>query len=344
MQRTDSTAPAAPVALSPQTADDYSLAYERSGPLTFRFTLYANFEKNRIDVLPFNFRATAQNPNAVGVPTNAGLLQSRGIEFFLRRGGLQFVANYARTYTSSVDQFAYNDLNPAAILAGHLYPAGYVPDFTATLSYEFGLAHRRVRVTPLISFESGYPYGNGTMVWIVNPKTGAAELVRNDNYVNPGYSYYFLKNPALPYDAAGNPLHRIARHERGRRSEHAAHAGADAGLGARGGRRLVPSHGDAGRHQPLRDGGADAAAGQSVPHRSAGLHRRQSACTSAPTARSTAKAVSTRWATACRRTTAARRSCRGPTGRRDTCRSRIRWGAPRSYAFAIACSSFSIRT
>jgi TonB dependent receptor-like, beta-barrel/Carboxypeptidase regulatory-like domain len=205
VQRTDSTAPAAPVALSPQTADDYSLAYERSGPLTFRFTLYANFEKNRIDVLPFNFRATAQNPSAVGVPTNAGLLQSRGIEFFLRRGALQFVANYARTYTSSVDQFAYNDLNPAAILAGHLYPAGYVPDFTATLSYELGLAHRRVRVTPLISFESGYPYGNGTMAWIVNSKTGAPELVRNDNYVNPGYSYYFLKNPALPYNATGNP-------------------------------------------------------------------------------------------------------------------------------------------
>jgi hypothetical protein len=152
-----------------------------------------------------NFRANSQNPNAVGVPTNAGLLRSHGIELFAKRGALQLTADYGRTYTSSVDQFAYNDLNPAAILAGHLYPAGYVPDFTALLGYEFDFVHRRLRVTPTLSYESGYPYGNGTMVWIQNPKTGAPELVPNDNFVNPGYNYYFLRNPALPYNVASNP-------------------------------------------------------------------------------------------------------------------------------------------
>ncbi len=204
VQRTDSLAPALPVLLAPETADDYSLSYEHGGPIQIRLTYYAEFEKNRIDVLPFNFRANSQNPNAVGVPTNAGLLRSHGVELFAKRGGLQFNANYARTFTSSVDQFAYNDLNPAAILAGHLYPAGYVPDFTATLAYEFDLAGRRLRITPLFSYESGYPYGNGTMVWVVNPKTGSPELVPNDNYVNPGYNYYFLKNPSLPHNATTN--------------------------------------------------------------------------------------------------------------------------------------------
>jgi Carboxypeptidase regulatory-like domain len=204
VQRTDSVAPASPVVLAPETADDYSLSYERGGPTQVRLTYYAEFEKNRIDVLPFNFRANPQNPNAVGVPTNAGLLRSHGVELFLKRGSLQFNANYGRTYTSSVDQFAYNDLNPAAIAAGHLYPAGYVPDFTATVAYEF-VASRRLRITPLLSYESGYPYGNGTMVWVPNPKTGAPQLVSNDNYVNPGYNYYFLKNPGLPYNAASNP-------------------------------------------------------------------------------------------------------------------------------------------
>ncbi len=205
VQRTDSAAPATPIALAPETADDYSVSYEHAGPTQARLTYYAELEKNRIDVLPANFRATSQNPDAVGVPTNAGLLRSHGLELFVKRGGLQLTANYGRTYTSSVDQFAYNDLNPAAILAGHLYPAGYIPDFTAALGYEIGFAHRRLRVTPMLSYESGYPYGNGTMVWIQAPKTGAPELVRNDNYVNPGYNYYFLKNPALPYNAASNP-------------------------------------------------------------------------------------------------------------------------------------------
>lgn len=205
VQRTDSAAPIPPVVLAPETADDYSVSYERGGPTQVRVTYYAEFEKNRIDVLPVNFRATSQNPDAVGVPTNAGLLRSHGIELFAKRGGFTLAANYGRTFTSSVDQFAYNDLNPAAILAGHLYPAGYVPDLTATLGYEFDLCRRRLRLTPMLSYESGYPYGNGTMVWILNPKTGQPELVRNDNYVNPGYNYYFLKNPARPFNAASNP-------------------------------------------------------------------------------------------------------------------------------------------
>jgi TonB dependent receptor/Carboxypeptidase regulatory-like domain len=206
VQRNDSTAPAPPIVLSPETADDYALSYEHGGPTQVRLTYYMQFDKNVIDVLPFNYHdITSQNPSAVGVPTNAGMLRSHGLELFVKRGGLTLNAMYARTFTSSVTQFAYNDLNPAAILAGHLYPAGYVPDFNATLGYEFDFAHRRLRITPLLSYESGYPYGNGTMVWITNPKTGRPELVPNDNYVNPGYNYYFLKNPALPYSASSNP-------------------------------------------------------------------------------------------------------------------------------------------
>jgi Carboxypeptidase regulatory-like domain len=205
VQRSDSAAPAPEVPLAPETADDYSFSYEHGGRTQIRLTYFMEFEKNRIDVLPYNFRTNPENPDAVGVPTNAGMLRSHGVELYAKRGGLTLGANYNRTFTSSVDQFAFNDLNEAAILAGHLYPAGYVPDFTATLSQEWGLLRRHLRVTPLLSYESGYPYGNGTMVWIVNPKTGRPELVPNDNYVNPGYNYYFLKNPALPYAAATNP-------------------------------------------------------------------------------------------------------------------------------------------
>jgi hypothetical protein len=35
--------------------------------------------------------------------------------------------------------------------------------------------------------------------------TDKPQLVPNDNYQNPGYNYYFLANPALPYNAQTNP-------------------------------------------------------------------------------------------------------------------------------------------
>jgi hypothetical protein len=200
------TVPSLP--LAPETADVYALSYEHGGPTQIRLTFFAQFEKNVIDVLPENYRDAAdagQNPDAIGVPTNAGQLRSRGIEFWARSGGFTLDANYNRTFSSSIYQFAFNDLNAPAILAGHLFPANYIPNFTATASYEFDFDRRRARVTPMLSYESGYPYGNGTMVWIFNPKTGAPELVPNDNYVNPGYNYYFLKNPAQPYNSVTNP-------------------------------------------------------------------------------------------------------------------------------------------
>jgi len=198
------TVPSLP--LAPETANVYALSYEHGGPTQIRLTAFAQFEKNVIDVLPENYRDSAnagENPDAIGVPTNAGQLRSRGLELWASSGGFTLDANYNRTSSSSVYQFAFNDLNAAAILAGHLFPANYVPNFTATASYEFAFDRRRARITPMLSYESGYPYGNGTMVWaIVN---GVPTQVPNDNYVNPGYNYYFLKNPALPYNVKTNP-------------------------------------------------------------------------------------------------------------------------------------------
>lgn len=192
--------------LAPETADDYAFSYERGGRTQVRLTYFAELEQNVIDVLPTNYRDAlnaGENPNAIGVPTNAGQLRSHGMELWVRNGGFTLNANYNHTLSSSIYQFAFNDLNAPAILAGHLFPANYIPNFTATASYEFAFLHRRLRLTPMLSYESGYPYGNGTMVWTM--VRGKPEQVPNDNYVNPGYNYYFLKNPSLPYNAATNP-------------------------------------------------------------------------------------------------------------------------------------------
>jgi hypothetical protein len=125
------------------------------------------------------------------------------LEVNLRRGGLRFDASLSRSSSSSALQFAYNDLNAPAIAAGHLFPISYQPDLASSLSYEFS-ATRRLRITPSLSYESGYPYGNGKMVYVFGPG-GTPERVLNDNYVNPGANYYFLRDPSLPFNATTNP-------------------------------------------------------------------------------------------------------------------------------------------
>jgi hypothetical protein len=196
------------VALAPETANDVTYSIEGGGRTQFRLTYYRELEQNLIDVLPVNYRGVVSSgisPSAIGIPTNIGQLKDSGFELWLRNGGLTFDGNLQRAFSSSASQFAYNDLNAPAIAAGHLFPVGYQPNFTADVSYELQLDRHRIRVTPSLSYESGYPYGNGKMAWIFDPATGKPEQVPNDNYVNPGANYYFLENPNLPYSAATNP-------------------------------------------------------------------------------------------------------------------------------------------
>jgi hypothetical protein len=212
--RTDSTNvdangnPAPFVPLLPETGNDFTYSFEYGGRNQVRMTYYQEFEHNLIDVLPFNFRsalAAGVNPNGVGVPSNVGELRANGFEVSAHSGGFTLNANLVRAFSSSASQFAYNDLNAPAVAAGHLFPVSYEPDFTTELSYEFATLHRRLRFTPSLSYQTGYPYGNGKDVYIFNPVTNKPELVPNDNYINPGYNYYFLRDPSLPFNAVTNP-------------------------------------------------------------------------------------------------------------------------------------------
>jgi hypothetical protein len=205
-ERLDSAAPAPFAPLAPESGDSYEIGLERTGPVRARLTYFAKDEKNLVDVLPADFRsavAAGSAPGGVGIPTNAGNLLSHGYEVALSSGGLVLSGTYLRGYSSSAAQFGFSNLNAPAVAAGHLFPLGYVPDFTAVLSYAARVA-RNVTVTPSLSYESGYPYGNGTKVWIFDPITKRPVQVPNDNYVNPGYNYYFLRDPSQPY-GPGNP-------------------------------------------------------------------------------------------------------------------------------------------
>lgn len=198
--------PAPFVTLVPETADVYTASLEGAGKTQFRLTYWVELENNRIDVLPFNYRQAGGElaPSPIGVPTNVGRLNAHGTEFWLKYGGFTLDADYIRAFSSSASEFAYNNLNAPAIAAGHLFPVGYVPDFAATLSYEIA-AGKRLRITPSLSYDTGYPYGVGKKAWVFNPATGQPVQVPNDNNVNPGANYYFLKDPSLPFNAISNP-------------------------------------------------------------------------------------------------------------------------------------------
>lgn len=201
-----SPAPPVPfVPLSPETANDVTASVESGGRSQFRLTYYADLEENRIDVLPVNFRsaiASGLAPNGVGVPTNVGQLRAHGVEAWVGSGRFSFSADRLRAFSSSASQFAYNGLNAPAVAAGHLFPIGYVPDLSSTASYEFDAG--RVTIVPSLSFESGYPYGNGKMTYVFGQDDKPVRVL-NDNFVDPGANYYFLQDPQMPWNAATNP-------------------------------------------------------------------------------------------------------------------------------------------
>ncbi len=198
--------PAPFVPLAPEVGNDFTYSLEGGTRVQFRATIFNINELNLIDVLPYNFRSALQSglvPNGVGVPTNIGGLRARGGELWLSSGGFTLDANYIRAYSSSASQFAYNDLNAPAVAAGVLFPVSYLPNLAVNLSYEYHTRNHRLRVTPSLSFESGYPYGNGKEVWVFN-SAGKPVEVPNDNYYDPGYNYYFLQNPACPLNQVPN--------------------------------------------------------------------------------------------------------------------------------------------
>ncbi|MGB6061238.1 MAG: TonB-dependent receptor, partial [Candidatus Aquilonibacter sp.] len=157
------------VQLAPEIGNDVTYSLEGGTRLQFRATLFNINEQNLIDVLPYNFHSSLQAglvPNGVGVPTNVGNLRAGGAELWLSQAGFTLDTNYIRAYSSSASQFAYNDLNAPAVAAGVLFPVSYLPNFSANLSYEWHTRDRKLRVSPSLSYESGYPYGNGKMAWI----------------------------------------------------------------------------------------------------------------------------------------------------------------------------------
>ncbi|MBV9104156.1 MAG: TonB-dependent receptor [Candidatus Eremiobacteraeota bacterium] len=205
-QLADRNTPVPFVEVAPEVGQEFEAGFEHGGKARGRIAYFAKAERNLIDVLPVNFHAIVaggNNPSPIGVPTNAGDLLAHGFDLSLESGPVALSATYVRGFSSSASQFAYNSLNVGAIAAGHLFPLGYVPDFVASLRYRAVLG-KRVSVVPVLSYQSGYPFGNGRATWSFDAHHRPV-LVANDNHINPGYNYWFLRDPSKPYEPNSNP-------------------------------------------------------------------------------------------------------------------------------------------
>ena len=174
--------------------------------MRFRLTYFAKRETNRIDVLPVDFRSApsaGQSPAGVGVPTNAGELRARGAELWASDGAWTLNAGTIRAFFERV-AVRLQRSQRAAIAAGHLFPVGYVPDLTVTLSYTAGVA-KRLRVTPSLSYQSRLPIRERAAAWAFDA-SGKPVQIPNDDHVNPGFNYYFLRDASRPYDPVANPI------------------------------------------------------------------------------------------------------------------------------------------
>lgn len=101
------------------------------------------------------------------MPTNVGQSLSHGLELNVQSGRFSFNSNLIRAYSSSASQFAYNNLNAPAVVAGQLFPVSYEPGLTAELSYQVTTANKRLRITPSVSYATE-PFNGTTNPYIGN--------------------------------------------------------------------------------------------------------------------------------------------------------------------------------
>lgn len=208
VQRIDSGVQVPFVPLGVERGNHYTFALEHTGATSFRLTYWAKLENNRTDILPEgsaiqgSSTSVGASPSAIGLPVNLSDYRAHGLDLQLAHGPFSLVATYATAQTLDPSGYNLNQINPALTASHTLIPQGFFPNLTSQLSYAWRRGN--TTVTPSVSFESGYPYGNGTKVWVLDAN-GNAVHVNNDNHVNAGYAYYFLQNPALPYNATTNP-------------------------------------------------------------------------------------------------------------------------------------------
>ncbi len=278
--RTDSTNldqngnPAPFVPLAPETANDFTYSFEGGGRTQFRLTYYQKFEKDLIDVLPFNFRsevAAGLNPTGVGVPTNVGQLHANGLELYLKNGGFAFDGNLdprvlVERVTVCVQRPQRSRSRRKSPLSGQLRTRFHRRAFLRV--HGCAQTHTNHALAVLRDRLSLRERQNGLRL---QSRDEQADPGSQRQLRQPGGELLFPCEPVGTVQRADESLHRKYGYERGQRSEHAAFDAADLREPSRRGNDRAAPHRHTGHREHLGELLADGVSEQSLPHRPAGL-------------------------------------------------------------------------
>jgi hypothetical protein len=138
------------------------------------------------------------------VSTNNGLEKTTGIEFLVTRDiayGLsgQFAATYINELSNVIPLSGSEDffptIPPASLAVGNLYRVGFLSPFTAVAALQYK-TRGGVRINPVISWNKGYPIGNG-LISAVYLNTVAQNVVSTNTSTIAG-------SPTSPVGSSGS--------------------------------------------------------------------------------------------------------------------------------------------
>jgi len=178
----------------PQVAKSYDLSWEHQFPhdVSLRITPYAHENDNYV----VEYRVSKSiDPNQTLKFVNGGATHTRGVEIGLSREvdqGLSTFFSFTYNDTKSnvvIAQGPYfgtsghNDATQANILANNFLPA----DFVAPWSSNLGLDWKRNgwEVDSNLSWSTQFPYGNGRMIYTIDPTTHKPIAIQNGGTCTP---------------------------------------------------------------------------------------------------------------------------------------------------------------
>ncbi len=190
---------------------DFSISHQFANGLAVKLTPFYSQGYNAIAQAQLPRLDATGNPlkdlngNVLYAPpitTNLGISKKTGVEFLLTKESAygfsgQVSATYINELTNVPPLSASEDFFPtiplASLLLGNVYRVGFLTPFQATGALQYK-THSGFRINPVITYNRGYPIGNGTITQkiingtaynIPNTNASAASSSATQQYVDP---------------------------------------------------------------------------------------------------------------------------------------------------------------
>jgi hypothetical protein len=175
-------------ALKPQVAKSYDFSWEHQFPNQVSMRLSPYWHNNADYVVDYRPPASI-DPKKRQIFVNGGQTHTHGVEFGLSREVSQglstfFSFTYNDTRTNVVSALgpyfggsARNDFTYANIRANNFVPANFVAPWSSNLALDWN--RNGWEVDSNLTWATAFPYGNGRLVYTIDPTTGKPIAVQN---------------------------------------------------------------------------------------------------------------------------------------------------------------------